>query len=242
MLALLNSWPIGEYSRRIEFEIRTERDKKSIRKVLLEVEQWVKAVEAQRAYYDCRRMKELMSRLAFALLHEDYKQNAIDEAGSSMDELLSLVTPIHESRYVNSVTTPSRPPGIQKGTAFIIMAMRESPELEDTCLTIKRVCKDHGFQAFRADDLAHGGLIIDKIRYHIASAELLIGDLTGELPNVYFEIGCALTMRKEPILFRKYGTKLHFDLAAYNVPEYRNFSELENLLGDRLTALGTCSN
>ena len=241
MLSILNSWPVGEYSRRIEFEIRTGRDQEMILQMLREIELWIKALAALRVYEDNRRINDILAGVQFALFQDEYRDNAVDEAGSLMDEALSMLTSISVSD-AKSIKASNRAPRIRKGTAFIMMAMGESPELEDICLTIKRVCKGHGFRAIRADDILHGGIIMDQIHHHIASAELLIGDLTGEMPNVYFEIGCALTMRREPILFRKYGTKLHFDLAAHNIPEYKNFRELESLLGDRLKGLRPCRN
>lgn len=201
MISLLKSWPVGEYSRRIEFEIRTERDKELVRRMLREVKQWVEALMAERAYEDNRRMNAILAGVEFALFHEDYRDNAVEEAGNLMDEGLSLLSSIQLSKDVDSFRAANKSPRIQKGTAFIIMAMGESPELEDICKTIKRVCKGHGFRAIRADDILHGEIIIDKIHQYIASAELLIGDLTGEMPNVYFEIGCALTLKKTQFCF-----------------------------------------
>lgn len=124
-------------------------------------------------------------------------------------------------------------------SAFILMWMdsRGHEELEDVSNVIKEVCSDFNIKADRADDIQHEEKITDVILDRITTSEFLIGDLTGERPNVYYEIGYAHALNKRPILFRRKGTRLHFDLSVHNVPEYRNITELKNLLTIRFQAI-----
>lgn len=127
---------------------------------------------------------------------------------------------------------------INKNTAFIIMQInKDIPELEDRCNDIKLICAKFGIEAFRIDDVEHSERITDLILQKIRQSEFLISDLTGERPNVYYEVGYAHATGKRPILFRKAGTKLHFDLSVHNVPEYKNNTELKALLYKRLEAI-----
>lgn len=127
---------------------------------------------------------------------------------------------------------------IKKDTAFVLMAMDPNMhDLVDVYHTIKDVCAAFGIKAYRADEIEHQERISDLILNEIELCEFLIADLSYERPNVYYEIGYAHALEKRPILYRKFGTRLHFDLSVHNVPEYKNVTELKELLIKRFEAI-----
>jgi hypothetical protein len=123
-------------------------------------------------------------------------------------------------------------------TAFILMWMDESRlELVDVHQVVKETFAEFSVQAYRADEVQHQDRITDLILEKIRNADFLFADLTGERPNVYYEVGYAHALGKRPLLYRRFGTPLHFDLSVHNIPEYRNMTDLRRLLRERLQAI-----
>jgi hypothetical protein len=155
------------------------------------------------------------------------------KAAASIGELVDLLSPVETTQASAAGTATYRP-----NTAFLMMAIdKNQPELEDVKNSIKDVCKEFGITAITADDIQHESAVTDRILEEIETNEFLIADLTGERPNVYYEIGHAHARSKRVHLFRKTGTKLHFDVAHRNCPEYANITDLKEQLRKRMVTL-----
>jgi hypothetical protein len=151
-------------------------------------------------------------------------------AAEAVQDLIDLLTPTEAGHLVPGSTSVYRP-----NTAFIMMPIdKQNPDLVDVKNGIRDVLKEFGIQAITADDIEHDDVITDRVLEEIETSEFLLADVTGERPNIYYEVGHAHARSKRVILYRKSGTKLHFDLAHRNCPEYKNVTELKDLLRKRL--------
>lgn len=99
--------------------------------------------------------------------------------------------------------------------AFIAMKF-DDPDLNQILNNVLRPCvAQTGFNLVRLDDFPKAGLIDDRLRVEIRSADFLIADLTHDNPGAYWEAGFAEGLGK-PVIFicekcKFDDKKTHFD-------------------------------
>ena len=82
---------------------------------------------------------------------------------------------------------------------FVLMPFDES--FQDVYqLGIKQACEDVGAYCERVDEQIFEERILDRIFNQIAKADLVIADMTGRNPNVFYEVGYAHALDKPTIL------------------------------------------
>ncbi len=130
---------------------------------------------------------------------------------------------------------------VKPNLTFILMRISEDDsELADSCDTYWDVCKEFDLVAERADDYETSGDITEEVKEAIRRAEYIIADLTGERPNVYYEVGYAEGIghsENSIVLTARNGTKVHFDVRQRRVIFYENQRELKKKLRERLKSI-----
>lgn len=72
-----------------------------------------------------------------------------------------------------------------------------------------------GFQTLRGDTIAAPGMITSQIITHILESPMVIADLTGRNPNVYYELALRHAVRKPVVHIAEVGEQLPFDVAGF---------------------------
>lgn len=100
---------------------------------------------------------------------------------------------------------------VDSALCFVVMPFAEDLQavFEEV---IKPVAVELGLRCTRADDVFDNRPIMDDIWENIERARLIVADLTGRNPNVFYETGLAHAMGKEVVLLTQSLNDVPFDL------------------------------
>ena len=114
-----------------------------------------------------------------------------------------------------------KPPGVVGGRCFVAMpfSVGFSNEVFDA---ISCALEEFNIECHRGDEVIRGGEVMNDVLSGLATAELVIVDLTEQNPNVFYELGIAHTTRCAEFvwLLTQHKRYVPFDVAPYRWIEY----------------------
>ena len=124
------------------------------------------------------------------------------------------------------------------GKCFVIMPF--APSFDEVYDTIQEALEGPklNFKCARADELKGGGHIIEDILREIAEAEIVIADLTGRNPNVFYELGIVQMVKdvEKVILLSQDSESIPFDVKAFRCIIYKQTIQGAKELQEKLVA------
>jgi hypothetical protein len=123
---------------------------------------------------------------------------------------------------------------------FVLMPFAEElrPIYDDH---ISKVVGQCGLKCIRADNVFGPGQIMEQIWEQMNSATLIIADVSGKNPNVFYELGIAHTLGKPVILITRSEDDVPFDLRHLRFIQYeytpRGCQELERKLREAIQTI-----
>jgi len=79
---------------------------------------------------------------------------------------------------------------------------------------IKPTVEECGYESIRADEISEPGIITSQIIQHLIDDDLVIADLTGRNPNVYYELAVRHVVKKSIVQLIQTGESIPFDVAG----------------------------
>ncbi|MDD5483490.1 MAG: hypothetical protein PHP98_07555 [Kiritimatiellae bacterium] len=98
-----------------------------------------------------------------------------------------------------------------KKQAFV--AMPFTPDMKSVFKTIRRTLQGHGWKVVRVDETAYPRSITDAVIHSILASNLVIADITGGNPNVFYELGWAHATDQDVLLLTQ-EEKIPFDVTT----------------------------
>jgi len=114
----------------------------------------------------------------------------------------------------------------------------------------KRVCEEKGIRCWRVDERLGPGSITRDIVEGIFDADIVIADLTGKNPNVFYELGIAHSAGNKTIMTTQSLSDIPFDIASYRIIEYQQtisgaeklYKDLSGAIDDLLAVMERANN
>ena len=107
----------------------------------------------------------------------------------------------------------------------------EGPDVEDAIRETVSEMLSWKVELAREIEIGSNLTLTEIIPMQISRSSIIIVDLHGNRPNVYYEAGIAHGLKLPTIFIAKYGDKVHFDLASHERLVWKNIRELKQQLG-----------
>jgi hypothetical protein len=122
------------------------------------------------------------------------------------------------AQYASCLKLVNRGRGTRR--SFVVMPFRK-PLDQIYQTTIRPALEQEGYQVSRGDELLWPRIITDAILTEILASNLIVADITGHNPNVFYEIGIADAIGVDLILLCQEGQTVPFDITQRRTLFYR---------------------
>jgi hypothetical protein len=132
---------------------------------------------------------------------------------------------------------------------FVLMPFEESLKEIYTEIYVP-VCAKRDIKCSRVDEIVRPGSITKDIIEGIMDSDIVIADLSGRNPNVFYELGIAHASGNKTIMTSQSMEDVPFDIANYRIVLYKRSlmgakklaADLGNAIDELLTALDRTNN
>lgn len=157
--------------------------------------------------------------------HLKSKLSEVERQINTMAALSIAATPIWQGRRFN----------INNDLCFVLMPFAQEMDLQRVYLNhVKPTVEGCGLRCIRANDIYGVSGIMQSIWEAINSSRVIIAEMTGKNPNVFYEPGIAHTIGKPVIMITQSIDDVPFDLKHLRCIEYEYKPHTINILTDTL--------
>jgi hypothetical protein len=151
------------------------------------------------------------------------------------EERMDLGGPVRISSFLraNGIRTEE----IQIDPKLVLVLTPFNDRYNETFENIRSVCQDVGLKCLRGDEEFLQSDILKHVLTLICRASIVVANIEGRNPNVYYELGIAHSLGKNTLMVAKTTEGLPFDIKSKRIIVYRNSVELSSRLKDEFLKL-----
>lgn len=117
---------------------------------------------------------------------------------------------------------------------FVFVLTPFHPDYDATYSRIQSVCARLGLRCLRGDEEYVESDLLSHILRLIVRARVVVANINGRNPNVFYELGVANALDKSTLLISQSLESVPFDLRTRQIVIYNDLSQLDNSLRDAL--------
>jgi hypothetical protein len=117
---------------------------------------------------------------------------------------------------------------------LVFMLTPFHPEFENPYIAVKEVCGSIGLKCLRGDEEHVRGDLLRHILSLIAKARLVIANVDGRNPNVFYELGIAHALNKPVLILSSTPDTPPFDIRTTSIIFWDSIPELKSALRNEL--------
>lgn len=136
------------------------------------------------------------------------------------------------TEFLKSAGVTEEDLAIDRSLVFVLTPFH--PDFRPAFETVVSVCRDANLKCLRGDEEAQIGEILPHILHLLARARVVVANVDGRSPNVYYELGIAHAMDKGTILISSSVEQLPFDVRAKRIVVYSDLDDLRSKLRQEL--------
>lgn len=197
----------------------------------------------QRAEYDEMRayFEQKIDKLEDRLLNDSYRwkeifqlQRSGQEANPSKQILSQNSSSIISTSFFDNLDIVVAEDEIDESLVFVLTPYNDEEFI--TYKVINQICNSVGLRCLRGDEEAvQQRDILSHILKSMVRARIIIANINGRNPNVFYELGIAHAISKPTILVGNSIAETPFDVQSRRIILYKSYEELERKLALELT-------
>ena len=108
--------------------------------------------------------------------------------------------------------------------AFVVMPFDDEIADDLYRMSTKPICEEIGLEVVRADEIFTANPILDDILNAIEEATVIIADISGKNPNVFYELGMSHMLKKPQTVMITHDAfeRVPFDVSHFRIIKYEN--------------------